>query len=83
MELKNAKYQFRVENTESKIQHLRCIRSNFYKRLKLSQLRSVLIFYALWKHQKTTDLLCFQRAQKGILTRNELNNNNIGKGGII
>ena len=62
MELKNAKYQFRVENTEYKIPNLRYIglfsqsivfktrivkRCSFYMRLKLSQLRSILIFIPL------------------------------------
>ena len=40
-------------------------------------------FYNTWKHQKTTDFLCFYGAQKGILTRNGLNNNNIGESGTI
>ena len=35
------------------------IRFSFYMRLKLSQLRSMLIFYTLWKHQKTTDFCMF------------------------
>ena len=32
-------------------------RCNFYIRLKWSQLRSMLIFYTPWKHQKTADFL--------------------------
>ena len=96
MELKNAKHQFRIENTKFKIANLRYIglfssfqnrrivkRCSFYLRLKLSQLRSILIFYTSWKHQKTTDFLCFQGAQKVILTRNGLNNNNIDESGTI
>ena len=43
----------------------------------------MLIFYTPWKHQKTTDFLSFQGTQKGILTRNGLNNNNIGESGTI
>ena len=80
MELKNAKYQFRVENTEFKIPNLRYIglfsqsivfknrrivkRCSFYIRLKLSPLRSMLIFYTPWKHQKTIDFRCFQGGTK-------------------
>ena len=96
MELKNAKYQFRIENTKFKIPNLRYIglfssfqnrrivkRCSFYLRLKLRQLRSMLIFYTSWKHQKTTDFLCFQEAQKGILTQNWLNNNTIDESSTI
>ena len=98
VELKNAKYQFRIENGKFKIPNLRYIglfsqsivfktrivkHCSFRLRLKLSQLRSMLIFYTYWKHKKTTDFLCFQGAQNGILTRNGLNNNNISKSGMI
>ena len=91
MELKNAKYQFTAENTEFKIPNLRYIvlfsqsivfktrilkRYSFYIRLNISQMRLMLIFYTLWKHQKTTDFWCFQGAQRRILIRNGLNNNN-------
>ena len=97
MELKNAKYQFGVENTESKIPNLRYIglfsqkiilqnrrivKCTFYIQLKLSLSRSMLIFYTPWKHQKTTFLM-FQGAQKGVLTCNGLKNNNIGESGTI
>ena len=32
-------------------------RCSFYIQLKLSQLKSILIFYATWKHKKTTNFL--------------------------
>ena len=59
MELKNAKYQFRSKISEFKIpnQNWRIVkRCIFYVWLKLSQLRSMLIFYTNWKHQKSTNV---------------------------
>ena len=92
------KYQFRIENAKFKIPSLRYIglftqsivfktgivkSCSFYILLKFNQLRSMLVFYTPWKHHKATDFCCFQGAQKGILIRNGLNNNNIGESGTI
>ena len=41
------------------------------------QLRSMLIFYTPWIHKKTKYFSCFQGEQKGILTQNGINKNNI------